>query len=98
MSRRRSTRPRWPTVANDSEWKNVTRLEENSKLKVSSVYPGKLKLSEGAVFARLKVLPKDSAFEVKTPTGTVNRAPITARNAGHERQGSVGPGPAARMT
>lgn len=52
----------------DSEWKNVTRLEEKSKLKVTSVYPGKLKLSEGAVFARLKALPKGSTFEVKTPT------------------------------
>ena len=52
----------------DKDWKNVTRLEEKSKLKVTSVYPGKLKLSEGAVFARLKALPKDSTFEVKTPT------------------------------
>ncbi len=55
-------------LAFDKEWKNVTRLEEKSKLKVTSVYPGKVSLAQGSVFARLKSLPKDSSFEVKTPT------------------------------
>lgn len=52
----------------DKDWKNVTRLEEKSKMKVASVYPGSLELASGGVFARLKALPKDSAFQVKTPT------------------------------
>ena len=52
----------------DKDWKNVTRLEAKSKLKIASVYPGKLELAAGGVFARLKALPKDSAFQVKTPT------------------------------
>ena len=52
----------------DKDWKNVTRLEANSKVKITSIAPGKLDLTEGGIFAKLKKLPQDSAFEVRTPT------------------------------
>jgi hypothetical protein len=57
-------------LAFDGQWKNVARLESGSELSVESVHPAKLKLKNGAVFAKLKALPKGSAFEVNTPTAT----------------------------
>ncbi len=55
-------------LAYDREWKNISRLEENTKITLLKIYPGQLDLKEGSVYARLKSLPKDSSFEVKTPT------------------------------
>jgi len=55
-------------LAYDKDWKNVTRLEANSKVKITAIAPGKLELLEGGIFAKLKKLPQDSAFEVRTPT------------------------------
>ena len=55
-------------LAFDKEWKNVVRVEEKSKLKVAQISPTKLELGQGGVFAKLKALPKDSSFDVKTPT------------------------------
>ncbi len=55
-------------LAYDKDWNNVTRVEENSKVRLRSLYPTTVELEEGGVFAKLKSLPKDSTFEVKTPT------------------------------
>jgi hypothetical protein len=55
-------------LAYDREWQNISRIEENSKVKIVQIYPGKLEVKEGSVYAKLKSLPKDSSFEVKTPT------------------------------
>lgn len=55
-------------LAYDKDWKNVVRLEADSKVKITSVAPGKLDLLQGGVFAKLKKLPQSSSFEVKTPT------------------------------
>lgn len=55
-------------LAYDKDWKNVVRLEADSKVKITSIAPGKIDLLQGGVFAKLKKLPQDSTFEVKTPT------------------------------
>lgn len=55
-------------LAYDKDWKNLSRLESNSRVKIASIAPGKLELKEGGVFAKLKKLPRDSSFEVRTPT------------------------------
>ena len=52
----------------DKDWNNVTRIEENSKAKITSVYPTVLVVSAGGVWAKLKALPEDSTFQVETPT------------------------------
>ena len=55
-------------LAYDQDWQNITRLEANSKVKITSIVPGRLDLRDGGVFAKLKKLPQGSSFEVKTPT------------------------------
>jgi hypothetical protein len=55
-------------LAYDRDWRNVVRLEGGSKVRVASVSPAKLDLTNGAVFAKLKELPKSSSFEITTPT------------------------------
>ena len=55
-------------LAYDRDWNNVTRVEENSSIRIRSLYPTVIDLNEGGVFAKLKSLPKESSFDVKTPT------------------------------
>lgn len=55
-------------ISYDRDWNNVTRIEENSKVQIRSVLPSSLELARGAVYAKLQSLPRDSSFEVKTPT------------------------------
>jgi hypothetical protein len=55
-------------LAYDRDWNNITRVEENSKVRLRSIYPTTLVLEGGGVFAKLKALPKGSAFDVETPT------------------------------
>ena len=55
-------------VAYDRDWSNVTRIEENSKIRLRSLFPTTIDLEKGGVFAKLKSLPKDSTFDVQTPT------------------------------
>ena len=55
-------------LAYDRDWNNVTRVEENSKIRIRSVYPAEMELASGGVYAKLKSLPKDSSFSVSTPT------------------------------
>ena len=52
----------------DKDWKNILRLETESEAEIDSVSPAKVGLKKGAVFAKLKQLPKDSSFSVETPT------------------------------
>jgi len=59
-------------LAYDKEWQNVTRLGSNTRIKIASVMPGKLDLKNGTLFAKLKKLPRDSEFEVKTPTAVAS--------------------------
>ncbi len=54
-------------LAYDGEWNNVTTLDENSKVKIESIYPTVLYTDNGSIFAKLKSLPKGTTFEVKTP-------------------------------
>ncbi len=55
-------------ISYDKDWSNVTRVEESSKIVIRSIHPTTIDLEEGGVYAKLKSLPKDSTFEVKTPT------------------------------
>ncbi len=55
-------------ISYDKDWSNVTRVEESSKIVIRSIAPTTIDLEEGGVYAKLKALPKDSTFEVKTPT------------------------------
>ncbi len=55
-------------LAYDKEWNNITRLGENSKMKIKSVYPTGLSLDRGDLFSKLQKLPKGTTFEVQTPT------------------------------
>lgn len=55
-------------IAYDRDWNNITRVEENSSIRIRSLFPTELGLEEGGVFAKLKSLPKESTFDVKTPT------------------------------
>ncbi len=55
-------------ISYDKDWSNVTRVEEKSKIVIKAIYPTTIDLEEGGVYAKLKALPKDSTFEVKTPT------------------------------
>ena len=55
-------------IAYDKDWNNVTRVEENSSVRIRSLNPTTLALEKGGVFAKLKALPKDSSFDVQTPT------------------------------
>ena len=59
-------------LAYDKDRQNVTRLESNTHVKIASVVPGKLDLSNGSVFAKMKKLPRHSEFEVKTPTAVAS--------------------------
>jgi hypothetical protein len=55
-------------LAYDRDWQNVTRLEANSKLRIRTLYPTSVALESGGIFAKLKQLPRESTFEVQTPT------------------------------
>ena len=55
-------------VAFDKKWNNVTRIFEKSNVKIKSIYPTGLKMAQGDVLAKLGKLPKNSTFEVETPT------------------------------
>ena len=56
-------------IAYDEDKKNITRIEENSKVILKSfLNPVKLSMDQGGIFAKLKALPKGSVFEVQTPS------------------------------
>ncbi len=55
-------------IAYDGEWNNVTTLQENTKVRVESIYPIHLAMQYGGVYAKLKKLPPGSSFEIQTPT------------------------------
>ena len=55
-------------LAFDKEWNNVTRLAQNTEVEIRSIYPTGLVMGRGDIFARLEKLPKNSTFEIQTPT------------------------------
>ncbi len=55
-------------IAYDRDWNNVTRIEESSSIRIRKLLPPEVELEIGGVFAKLKSLPKDSTFNVQTPT------------------------------
>jgi hypothetical protein len=55
-------------IAYDSDWQNVTRIEPESRVLIKTLYPIALTMSYGDAFSNLNKLPKDSSFEVQTPT------------------------------
>jgi hypothetical protein len=59
-------------LAYDRDWNNITRIEENSSIRLRSLYPTVVGLEEGAVFAKLKSLPQDTTFDVQTPTAVAS--------------------------
>ncbi|OIO38008.1 MAG: hypothetical protein COT00_03220 [Candidatus Omnitrophica bacterium CG07_land_8_20_14_0_80_50_8] len=52
----------------DKNWQNVTRLDEKTKVEIKSLFPTTLKMDRGGVYAQLRELPKESTFEIQTPT------------------------------
>jgi hypothetical protein len=56
----------------DSSWQNVTRIGENSTLKISSIFPTSLKIASGSVYARLMNNPGFLDFQVTTPTAVAS--------------------------
>lgn len=55
-------------LAFDKEWKNVSRIHENSRVRIGTVQPTHLDMVRGDIFSRVKSLTKGSSFEVQTPT------------------------------
>ena len=55
-------------IAYDKAWKNVTRVRENSRVRIGSIEPTHLDMKQGDIFSRIKALPKNSSFEIQTPT------------------------------
>ncbi len=55
-------------IAFDPEWKNVSRLEEGSRISIRSLQNTELDLTKGSIYSKLKNLPRESSFEVRTPT------------------------------
>ena len=55
-------------LAFDSQWNNVSRIDEKTKVTIRSVFPTGLKMEEGDIFTRLNKLPQGSTFEIQTPS------------------------------
>jgi len=55
-------------LAYDKQWKNITRFRENSRITIRSIFPTDLSMDYGEIFAKLTSLPKNSTFEIETPT------------------------------
>ena len=55
-------------LAFDADWKNTTRLSENTRVIVRWISPVRLEIISGDLYSKLDQLPKNSTFEVVTPT------------------------------
>lgn len=55
-------------LAFDPERNNVVRVEGDSLLRITKIFPARLHLNKGAALARLEALPKNSKFQLITPT------------------------------
>ncbi|MFT5206664.1 MAG: hypothetical protein ACI9CF_000403 [Candidatus Omnitrophota bacterium] len=51
----------------DAEWKNVVRINANTKVFLMSIFPTGFYLTYGDMAAKLDALPKNSTFEIETP-------------------------------
>ncbi|MFT5207987.1 MAG: hypothetical protein ACI9CF_001751 [Candidatus Omnitrophota bacterium] len=55
-------------LALDAQWQNTVHLTQDSKVFVKSVYPTGFYLKRGSLLAKLDNMPKDSTFEIQTPS------------------------------
>ncbi len=55
-------------LAFDKEWKNVLHIDASSKMKIAAIHPTNIRSYSGGAYAKLGQLPKDSSFEIQTPT------------------------------
>ena len=55
-------------LAYDKQWNNVSRIGEDSKITIRSIYPTDVYMDKGDILAKLHKLPAKSTFEVETPT------------------------------
>lgn len=55
-------------LAFDNGLENVIELKENSQIKIESIFPGRVFLPAGRVFALIDSLSKTQEFQVRTPT------------------------------
>ena len=55
-------------LAFDSQWQNVTHLNENTRALVRFINPTRIEIASGDIYAKLDHLTKGSTFEVSTPT------------------------------
>ena len=56
------------TLAFDEKRKNIVTVKDHTQIRVESVLPGKVFLSEGRVFALIKNVSANKKFEVRTST------------------------------
>jgi hypothetical protein len=63
----------WLDLAFDSEWKNTTRLSENTRALIRWLDPVRIEiLGQGDIYAKLDALPPKSTFEVATPAAVAS--------------------------
>jgi hypothetical protein len=56
------------TLAFDEDLKNIVTVKENSQIRIDSLKPGVVNLSQGRVFTLIKNLKQVEKFQIKTPT------------------------------
>ncbi len=59
-------------IAYDSEWNNLSRIKEDSRVVIQSVFPTTLDMTQGSIFSRLNQLPKNSTFMIQTPSAVAS--------------------------
>jgi len=56
------------TLAFDKDWSNIITLKENTLIRIDSIVPGRINLTQGRVFTVIQKLGKTQEFQVRTPT------------------------------
>ncbi len=59
-------------LAYDKLWSNVTRIRENSEVKIGSIEPTHIDMKQGDIFSKIKALSTNSSFEIQTPTAVAS--------------------------
>ncbi|HEC69839.1 MAG TPA: hypothetical protein ENI31_06120 [Candidatus Omnitrophica bacterium] len=54
-------------LAFDSELENVIKISENSQVKIESLFPSRVFISQGRIFSLIKDLRQAQSFKVRTP-------------------------------
>ena len=70
------------TLAFDEDLKNIVTVKENSQIRIDSLKPGVVNLSQGRVFTLIKNLKQVEKFQIKTPTAVAG-ARATGWETGH---------------